>query len=135
MMNLSSFDDLMQAARAQPQPQRLLFVFAGVELPDDSTPEQRAGFAAGLGGALVPLMVVDKDPSELPDFDALARESAQLSQDWRMVFAAALSGSQGRAPSSSDCERPLQRMVQAIREGAHGAYIPFDRQGQPVLFE
>ena len=134
-MNLSSFDELLQTARAQPQPQRLLFVFAGVELPDDSTHEQSVSFAAGRGGALVPLMVVDKDASELPDFDALARESEQLSQDWHMVFAAALSGGNGRAPSSADCERPLQRMVQAIREGSHGAYIPFDRQGQPLLFE
>ncbi len=58
-MNISNFDELLQAARAQAQPQRLLFVFAGVELPDDSTPEQAASFAAGEGGALVPLMVVD----------------------------------------------------------------------------
>ena len=28
-MNITSFDDLLQAARAQSEPQRLLFVFAG----------------------------------------------------------------------------------------------------------
>ena len=38
----------------------LLFVFAGAELPDDATPEQRQRFAEGAGGALVPLMCVDK---------------------------------------------------------------------------
>ena len=43
-MTISSFDDLLQAARSQPEPQRLLFVFAGVELPDDATPEQRTRF-------------------------------------------------------------------------------------------
>ena len=134
-MNLSSFNELLQAARAQPQPQRLLFVFAGVELPDDSTHEQGVRFAAGQGGALVPLMVVDKDAGALLDFEALARESEHLAEDWQMVFAAALSGRHGQAPSSADCELPLQRMVQAIREGSHGAYIPFDRQGQPLLFE
>ena len=31
-------------------------------------------------------------------------------------------------------EAPLQRMVDAIKGGAHGAYIPFDRSGQPVRF-
>ena len=134
-MQLSSFDDLLQAARAQPDPQRLLFVFAGVELPDDSTPEQRAGFAAGQGGALVPLMYVDKDAAELRDFDALAQESQQLAQDWCIVFAAALSGSHSRAPSSTDVESALQRMVETIRQGRHAAFMPFDRQGQPVLFE
>ena len=35
-MNIASFDDLLVAARQQPEPQRLLFVFAGVELPDDA---------------------------------------------------------------------------------------------------
>ena len=41
-MDISSFDDLLHAARLQPEPQRLLFVFVGVELPDDATPAQRA---------------------------------------------------------------------------------------------
>ena len=134
-MNISSFDDLLQAARAQPQPQRLLFVFAGVELPEDSTSEQAASFAGGEGGALVPLMVVDKDAAELPDFDALARESRQFNQDWCIVFAAALSGSNSRAPTRSDAEQPLQRMVEAIRQGTHAAFMPFDRQGQTLLFQ
>ena len=64
-MDISSFDDLLQAARMQPEPQRLLFVFAAVELPDDATPAQRARFEAGQGGALVPLMCVDKRPEEI----------------------------------------------------------------------
>ena len=37
-LNISTFDDLLRAARQQPQPQRLLFVFAGAELPENSTP-------------------------------------------------------------------------------------------------
>ena len=48
-VKIRSFDDLMRAARQQPEPQRLLFVFAGAELPDDSSPEQRRRFAAGAG--------------------------------------------------------------------------------------
>ena len=50
------------------------------------------------------------------------------------LLRAALSGTPGREPSSSDADAPLQRMVEAIKGGAHGAYIPFDRQGQPVSF-
>ena len=134
-MDISSFDDLLLAARGQAEPQRLLFVFAGTELPDDSNPEQRAAFEAGCGGALVPLMMVDKDAAELQDFGALAQESEQLQQGWSIVFAAALSGSRQCAPSSTDTERALERMVEAVRRGEHGAFIPFDRQGYPVLFE
>lgn len=46
-MDISSFDDLLRAAQQQPEPQRLLFVFASADLPDHSTPEQRARFQAG----------------------------------------------------------------------------------------
>ena len=136
-MDITSFDDLLQAARAQAVPQRLLFVFANVALPDDATPAQRARFAAGQGGTLTPLMCVDKLPDELVSFEALVQEAAQFvlpDQDWGLVFAAALSGTLDRVPTSSDADAPLQRMVEAIKGGAHGAYIPFDRQGQPVNF-
>lgn len=134
-MEISSFDDLLHAARMQPEPQRLLFVFAAVELPDDATPAQRARFEAGQGGALVPLMCVDKAPQELASFDALVDEARQFTapgRDWAMIFAAALSGTLNRAPTSADAEAPLQRMVDAIKAGTLGAYIPFDRQGMPV---
>ena len=132
-MEISSFDDLIEAARAQPEPQRLLFVFAAVELPDDATAAQRARFEAGQGGALVPLMCVDKRPDELASFATLVAESIQFGpQSWGIVFAAAMSGSVNRAPTSEDAEEPLQRMVEAIKQGKHGAYIPFDPQGHTV---
>ena len=35
---------------------------------------------------------------------------------------------------SSDAELPLRRMVEAIRQGALDRFVPFDRQGQPLLF-
>ena len=133
-MDILSFDDLLQAARAQSQPQRLLFVFTGVELPEDSTPVQRARFEAGQGGALVPLMCVDKRPEELSSFAALVQESSQFGHAWGLVFAAALGGWADRAPSSDDAEEPLQRMVESIKQGNIGAFIPFDPQGQPVQF-
>lgn len=134
-MEIASFDDLLRAARAQPEPQRLLFVFAGAELPEDATPAQRERFAAGQGGALVPLMCVDKRPEELASFAALLEESQQFGHDWQIVFAAALPGTRGHAPSSADAEAPLQRMVEAIQRGAHGTFIPFSRQGEPVRLD
>ena len=65
---ITCFDDLLRAAHERRE--RLLLVFAGAELPADATPEQRARFAQGEGGALVPLMCVDKPPEELASFDA-----------------------------------------------------------------
>ncbi len=134
-MGIASFEDLLQAARLQPEPQRLLFVFAAAELPEDSTPEQRARFHEGGGGALVPLMRVDKAPEELSGFAALAEESRQFGQDWSVVFVAALSGRNGQAPGSADASRALERMIEAIKAGAVASFLPFDRQGHPLLLD
>lgn len=131
-MNIQTFDALLSAARQQPLPQRLLFVFAGVELPDDATPTQRLEFERGEGGALVPQMCVDKGVDELHSFDQLVREAEAFGQPWGMVFAAAIAGTPGRLPSSTDAEQPLQDMVEAIRQGQLQAFIPFDPQGQAV---
>lgn len=131
-MDISSFDDLLRAARAQSEPQRLLFVFADAVLPDDCTPEQRARFEAGQGGALAPVMSVDKAPEQLGTFDALVEESRQYAQDWAIVFVASLPGRDGRAPTAAQADQSLQRMVESIKTGLFGAIIPFDRQGEPV---
>lgn len=133
-MDITSFDDLLRAAAQQPQPQRLLFVFTAAELPDDATPAQRARFQAGEGGALVPLMCVDKAPAELPSFDALREESRQAGPAWHIVFVAALAGSAGRAPTSADADAPLQRMVESVKLGRVEGFLAFDLQGQPVRF-
>jgi len=133
-MTISSFDDLIRAAGQQPQPQRLLFVFTTAELPDDATPEQRERFQAGAGGTLTPLMCVDKAPDELPSFQALLDESHSAGPAWDIVFVAALSGSVGRSPRAADAEAPLQRMVESIKAGRIGGFIPFDVRGQPVSF-
>ena len=133
-MDISSFDDLLRAAREQSEPQRLLFVFANAVLPEDSTPEHRDRFGVGKGGALAPLMSVDKAPEELDTFDALVEESHQYGQDWAIVFVASLFGRDGRAPTSKEADQSLQRMIESIKTGLFGSFIPFDRQGQPMLF-
>jgi hypothetical protein len=134
-VNISSFDDLLRAARQQPEPQRLLFVFMAAELPEDSTALQRERFAAGESGALVPLMCVDKTPDELTTFAALVEESRAMGDHWVLVFVAALAGADGRAPTHAESEAPLQRMIEAIKSGSHGNFIPFNRDGQPVRLE
>lgn len=133
-MDISSFDDLLNVARRQPEPQRLLFVFAGTELTDDSTPEQREQFRTGRGGALIPLMCVDRTPEDIVDFRQLEEESHQFGHNWVMVFVAGLSGRNGRAPTPDEAQEPLERMVASIKAGTFSAFIPFDRMGHPVMF-
>jgi len=131
-MDIHSFDDLLRAARQQPEPQRLLLVFAGASLPADASAEQRASFEAGEGGELAPLMCVDKDPHALDSFAALVTEAAALGPPWTLVFAAALAGRAPLPPSDGQVDAALQQMVEAVRGGDVARYLPFDREGRAV---
>ena len=133
-MTIENFDDLLRAATEQPEPQRLLFVFATAGVDADATQEQKARYEAGQGGTLTPLMCVDKLPGELASFNALLAESREMEQAWDMVFVAALPGAGGVSPTSVQAEAPLQRMVESIKSGSIGGFIPFDAQGRPVQF-
>ncbi len=134
-MEITHFNDLLAAARQQPDAQRLLLVFAGASLPAGATAEQRARFEAGESGELAPLMCVDKDPADLPDFVALQAEAAAVGPEWALVFAAALSGQGKRAPAAAQVQAALDRMVEAVKSGNLSGLIPFDRQGEAVQLE
>jgi hypothetical protein len=134
-VNISSFDDLLIAARAQLQPQRLLFVFAAIELPEDATVAERERFDRGEGGAFVPRMCVDKSPDEIKSFKLLTQEAGALCQTWGMVFAAAMAGAPGQPPTSEQAAAPLKKMVDDICAGRMHAYIPFGRDGQAVQID
>ena len=131
-MNISTFDDLLQASTQQPDAQRLLMVFVGAALPDNSNADEQARFEAGHGGELTPLMCVDKTPDEIPSFEALTTEAAQFGQPWALVFVAAMSGTGSLAPTSQQASPALEGMVQAIKDGQMDRFIPFNTQGHAV---
>jgi hypothetical protein len=124
---LSFFDRLLRTAAAQPQPQRLLFVFAQSELPTDATPAQRAAYEAGSGGALVPLACVDRSAAELSTFEALRAESHAACPPWQAVFVGAVDEG---APTSID--GALESMVENIRAGRLDGYLALDCEGAPL---
>ena len=129
---IASYSDLMQAVREQPEPQRLLFVFCRAELPDEASDEEKAAFERGEGGALTPVICVDKAPAEVSDFSVPVDESAQTGQSWDVVFIAAMAGRGGIEPSSDEAQQPLTMMVESVRMGHVGGYLPLDREGQAV---
>jgi hypothetical protein len=131
-MNITTMDDLLTAARAQTRAQRLLFVFAKAELPTESSPSQQAQFLAGQGGALVPVVCVDKTPDELTGMAQLLQESQALGVAWTVVFVTTMSGQPGQAPSSTEAEPVLERLVAQIKEGQLEGLVPFDREGNTV---
>ncbi|MBV2209376.1 MAG: ribonucleotide reductase subunit alpha [Thermomonas sp.] len=133
-MSLSTFQDLLDAAHQQPEPQRLLFVFAKVELPQNATAEQIARFESREGGTLTPSLCVDKAPSEIASFDALVAESEATGQTWDMVFVGSLAGRAGVAPSADEAAQPLRFMVNAVNNGQVAQFATFDRSGNVLQF-
>ena len=133
-MELASFDDLLIAARRQPEPQRLLFVFARVELPDNATQAQRERFERREGGTISPCLCVDKAPDEIAGFAALKAESDTTGQTWDMVFVGSLDGRGGIAPGTDEAAQPLRFMVNAINDGRVSDFAAFDQDGQVLRF-
>lgn len=129
------FSDLLAAARAEPEPQRLLLVFAAAELPRDATPAERAAFERGEGGALAPVLCVDKRPEEIADFAALCAESEHTAQRWDILFVAAMSGRGGHPPNSDEAVQPLRMMVEQIKGGQIARFLAVDRTGQLVQLQ
>lgn len=133
-MDISSYDDLLSAAAQQAEPQRLLFVFASAELPVNCTDTQKAQFDAKRGGALAPVMCVDKLPAELGSFDSLVEESRQMGMHWDIVFVSSMSGQTGIAPSSKDADRYLEMMVESVKSGSFSKFLAFERNAALVQF-
>lgn len=133
-MNISSYEDLLTAAKQQPEPQRLLFVFTQPELPEGYTKVQIQRFHAGQGGVLTPKMCTDKALDELGDFSDLVTESRQTGQEWKIVFVACLAGRAGVMPSTEDAQEPLKKMVDSIQNGAISNYLAYDQDGNQIQF-
>lgn len=131
-MPLHSFADLLAAARAEPEPQCLLLVFTARELPPDAAPAHRERFARGEGGALVPVICVDKRPEEIVSFAALRAEAELTGKGWDILFIAALSGRGGRPPESDESVQSLRIMVQQIRDGRISNFLTVDRKGDLI---
>lgn len=131
-VNISSYEDLLNAANAQAEPQRMLFVFTRAELPGEHTPNQQEQFKARQGGALTPVMCVDKLASARINFASLAEESRHTGKDWDIVFVACMSGRSADITESAEAEEPLKEMVKSIQVGSIGNYLAFNRAGEMV---
>lgn len=129
-MEILSFDNLLDAARAQPSPQRLLLLFLRTELQKDATLAERQGFDAGRGGALEPLSSVDLAVADVPSFASLQREADARSAGWDKLLVACIDES-GEAPQFA--KTALQQMTARVQTGGHlSDYLLFNRSGIPL---
>ena len=133
-MKIASFEDLLKAARQQPAPQRLLFVFTRAEKPEGATPAELEKFENGQGGALAPVMFVDKTTEEVQNFAELVEESRHTGQDWDIVFVGCLGGRSRQEPSDEEAQKALESMVKSVQGGLIERFLAFRPNGEMVYF-
>jgi hypothetical protein len=121
------FSDLLSMSSEQPDPQRLLFLFAAAD------PTKKSAKRDDKKGTIEPTMVVDKLPSEVPSFEALIKEADSINKKWDFVFIASLSGQNKQAPTSDDAEPFLDQMTDDVMTGKNiRRYVVFDREENPI---
>ena len=102
-------------------------------------PAVREAFEAGQGGALVPLMCVDKRPEEITSFVQLRTEADAMHGSWRVMLAGALSGQQGAAPTNQAVDQALERLLGLMQAGRMeqvlSQTLAFTRDGQAVTLK
>ncbi len=134
-MEITSYATLLAAARQQPEPQKLLFLFLRAALPDDASPADRERFEAGQGGVLVPAFCVGLAPDQLTTYADLVQEADAMSPDWQLVLVAALGGTGDKPPSDDKVEEWLGIMQKTVQGGGDlGQFLAFNRDGEPVYF-
>ncbi len=131
----TDFDSLLQAARREPEPQRLLFVFLQPVLPEEHTEEEARRFQQGEGGALEPVVCVDKGLDELTTFEDLVAESERTGTAWQIMLIASLAGKNGDDPSEKEVEDALQMMLKTVGTGGSlSKFVAFRRDGTLLHF-
>jgi hypothetical protein len=118
---MSHFNQLLKAALAQPEPQRLLFLLAKT----DRTNHKKQDIAKG---TLTPVMCVDKLPAELTSYTELINEADAITNQWDIMLIAGMNGEQGKAPTTEEAEPLLNKMANDVIQGQDlSRYLILDR--------
>ncbi len=126
---LTSFHDLLEMAKIQDEPQRLLLVLARTEAKGSNGKTHHSG-------TISPIVCTDKLPDEIESFAALVSEADEVSKDWNMVLVASLGGADGEPPTSEAAAPYLEKMVKDVMTGQDlSRYLILDRDEQIVTME
>ncbi len=122
----SNFMELVKAAKAQPEPQRLLFLLAQSE-------RSNKAHKSNAKGTITPVMCVDKEPEELTGFSRFVSEADSMSKNWDMMLVAGMNGEGGKAPTTEDAEPLLNKMANDLMSGQDlSRYLILDRNEDQV---
>jgi len=129
---IEHFDDLLELARKEAVPVRLLTVLVRAEavLPVAANGPPAAG---ATGGLLIPIRVKDHAIEPDLDFARLHRQADENDGRWAFMMVGVLPGQDGHAPSPASVDDQLKLMARAVHTGSGlERYLFFDRNGEPV---
>lgn len=113
---MSAFSELLTMANYQPEPVKLLFLFAKPEYEQQDAEHSRAAMSA--------VMCVDKQPNELSDFQQFSAEADAINRDWQFIFITSILANS----DSAVLDRALKQMVSDVQTGHNTAtYVVLDR--------
>jgi len=117
---------MIETAKTQDQPQRLLIMLAKSEIEVNDKEE-------GMSGTITPVICVDKTPDEITSFDDFVMEADSINSDWDMMFIACLSGENNKMPTPEEADPILNKMVNDLMSGQDlSRYLVLDRNEEPV---
>lgn len=134
-MQLTSFEDLISAGLAQPDPQRLLLLLLRAEATTVEENLTTDGDSSG-NGALIPVMATDLELTDTVRLESIVEEADSLGHPWDLIMVSCLSGSHGHLPDTKEAEPYLQQMAEDIQSGTGlSRYAVFNRAGSPVSLQ
>ncbi|MBT3585954.1 MAG: ribonucleotide reductase subunit alpha [Halobacteriovoraceae bacterium] len=124
---MSQFEQLLNRAKNEKQPQQVLLLFAKAT---DMFSEAKFDHQSG---TIDSIMCVNKSPDELTNFKNLVSEADQFSKDWNFIFISTLSGCDNQGPSEKDIDLALHKMSNTFANGDDlSQFLVFNRDEQLV---
>ncbi|WP_418358917.1 ribonucleotide reductase subunit alpha [Shewanella basaltis] len=114
---MSALKELITMAGYQGEPVKLLFLFAKADYEQLDNGENK--------GHMIPVMCVDKSPTELTTFTELCNEADNINADWEFIFVTSMLADVDKEA----LDNGLKRMASDIENGQNTAmYVVLDRK-------
>ncbi len=125
---MSQFEELLNKAKNEPRPLRILILFA------KATNMFEGGQQSYSSGTIEPIMCVDKRPEELTTFKALVEEADSHTKKWNFILVSSLSGTNNTEPTDKEVDSALHKMSNGLASGEDlSQYIVWNRQEELVV--
>jgi hypothetical protein len=125
---MSQFELLINGAKNEEQPQKMLFLFA------KATNMFEEGKSSYQSGTIEAVLCVDKFLEELTTFKDLVLEADEYIKNWDLIFVSTVSGENNVVPRPEVVDAALHKMSNAFANGDDlSQYVIWNRKEQAII--